>query len=176
MSPIKSALHIRLGIVLFCLLSMTSCYTLQVPTTSNSGQLRNYPYIYIIPTSSVSGSSGVHGTQYGVYGGATMTTNPSEVIAGYLMKKGFTILPELTPELQSKTLIVSYGHTGKRQLSLFAYSNIVLIQFRDAKTHSLVASSEAEGCGDNEAQDILQAITRALDALFNNTPQAQLLN
>ncbi len=178
MSPIKNTLHIHLGIALFCLLSMTSCYTytLQVPTTSNSGQLRDYPYVYIIPTSSVSGSSGVYGTQYRVRGGETMTTNPSEVIAGYLMKKGFTILPELTPELQSNTLIVSYGHTGKRQLSPYAYSNIVLIQFRDAKTHSLVASSEAEGCGDNEAQDILQAITRALDALFNNTPQAQLLN
>ncbi len=152
---------------LFFLFSMTSCYTLQVPTTSNSGKLQDYPYVYVIPTSGVSGSSGVYGNQYyGVYGGQTTTTNPSEVIAGYLMKRGFTILPEITPELQSKTLIASYGHTGKRQLSLFAYSNIVLIQFRDAKTHELIASSEAEGCGSDEAQDILQAITRALDALF----------
>lgn len=145
---------------------MTGCYTLQVPTTSNSGKLQSYPYVYVIPTSGVSGSSGVYGNQYGVYGGQTTTTNPSEVIAGYLMKRGFTILPEITPDLQSKTLIASYGHTGKRQLSLFAYSNIVLIQFRDAKTHELVASSEAEGCGSDEAQDVLQAITRALDALF----------
>ena len=145
---------------------MAGCYTLQVPTTSNSGKLQNYPYVYVIPTSGVSGSSGVYGNQYGVYGGQTTTTNPSEVITGYLMKQGFTILPEITPELQSKTLIASYGHTGKRQLSLFSYSNIVLIQFRDAKTHELVASSEAEGCGSDEAQDILQAIIRALDALF----------
>lgn len=153
-------------IVLLFLLSMTSCYTLQVPTTSNSGKLQNYPYVYVIPTSGVSGSSGVYGNQYGVFGGKTTTTNPSEVIAGYLMKRGFTILPEINPELQSKTLIASYGHTGKRQLSLFAYSNIVLIQFRDAKTHELIASSEAEGCGSDEAQDVLQAITRALDSLF----------
>lgn len=156
----------QLSLLLFCICAMVSCYTLQVPTTSNSGQLQNYPYVYIIPTSSVSGSSGVYGNQYGVHGGITTTTNPSEVIAGYLMKKGYVILPELVPNLQSKTLVVSYGHTGKRMLSLFAYSNIVLIQFRDATTHDLIASSEAEGCGSDEAQDILQAITRALDALF----------
>lgn len=163
---IKRTKVVHVVALLFFLLSMTSCYTLQVPTTSDSGKLQNYPYVYVIPTSGVSGSSGVYGNQYGVYGGQTTTTNPSEVIAGYLMKRGLTILPEITPDLQSKTLIVSYGHTGKRQLSLFAYSNIVLIQFRDAKTHELVASSEAEGCGSDEAQDILQAITRALDALF----------
>ena len=163
--------------LLFCVLSMTSCYTLQIPTTSNTGQLQNYPYAYIIPTSStVSVSSGVYGTQYGVFGGgSSTTTNPTEVIAGYLMKKGVIILPEPTPKLQSNILIVTYGYLGKRQLSLFAQSNIVLIQFRDAKTQQLVASCEAEGCGDNEAQGILQAITRALDTLFDNTPQTQSL-
>lgn len=166
MCKVKRTQVVHIIVLLFCLSSMTGCYTLQVPTTSNSGKLQNYPYVYVIPTSGVSGSSGVYGNQYGVYGGQTTTTNPSEVIAGYLMKRGFTILPEITPDLQSKTLIASYGHTGKRQLSLFAYSNIVLIQFRDAKTHELVASSEAEGCGSDEAQDVLQAITRALDALF----------
>lgn len=158
---------IHVGVLLFCLLAMSSCYTLQQPTINNTGQLRNYPYVYIIPTSSVSASSGVYGNQYGVYGGKTRTTNPSEAIAGYLMKKGYAVLPTITPEWQSQTLIVSYGHTGKRSLSLFAYSNIVLIQFRDAQTNELIASSEAEGCGSDEAEDILQAIKRALDALFN---------
>lgn len=150
----------------FFLLSMTSCYTLQVPTTSNSGKLQNYPYVYVIPTSGVSSNSGVYGNQYGVYGGQTTTTNPSEVIAGYLMKRGYSILPEVTPNLQSSTLIVSYGRTGKRRLSLFFNSEIILIQFRDAQTQQLVASSEAEGCGDNEAQKVSQAIMRALNALF----------
>ena len=96
-----------------------------------------------------------------------ITTNPSEVIAGYLMKKGYTILPELTADLEEKTLVINYGHLGKRRLSLFSHSNIVILQFRNAQTHELVASSEAEGGnGANEANDILQAITRALDALF----------
>lgn len=166
MNRCKKNKTIRFCLLLLCLSSMTGCYTLQVPTVSNPGNLRDYQYAYVIPTSSVSASSGVHGNQYGVYGGATTSTNPSEVIAGYLMKKGYVILPELTADLQGKTLVVSYGHVGKRELSLFAYSNIVLLQFRNAQTHELVASSEAEGCGSDEAQDVLQAITRALDALF----------
>lgn len=154
-------------LILTCVaLSLVSCYTLQVPTTTINGQLENYAYAYVIQTSSVTGSSGVYGNKYGVYGGTTKTTNPSEVIVGYLMKCGYTILPEIDPNLADKTLIVNYGHTGKRQLSMFAYSNIVMIQIRDAKTHNLIAQSEAEGCGADEAEDILQAINRALDSIF----------
>ena len=153
--------------LLLTAITFTSCYTLQVPTTSVAKDLHNYAYAYVIQTSAVTGSSGVYGNQFGVYGGSTKSTNPSEVISGYLMKRGYAILPELDPNLADKTLIVNYGHTGKRQLSLFAYSNIVLIQFRDAKSHELVAQSEAEGCGEDEAADILQAIHRALDSIFS---------
>ena len=85
MCKVKSTQVLHIIVLLFCLSSMTGCYTLQVPTTSNSGKLQSYPYVYVIPTSGVSGSSGVYGNQYGVYGGQTTTTNPSEVIAGYLM-------------------------------------------------------------------------------------------
>lgn len=154
-------------LLIFAAMSLTSCYTLQVPTTSVAKNLNSYAYAYVLPTSAVTGSSGIYGNLYGLYGGTTKSTNPSEVISGYLMKRGYTILPELDPNLAEKTLIVNYGHTGKRQLSLFAYSNIVLIQFRDAKTHELVAQSEAEGCGEDEAADILQAIHRALDSIFS---------
>lgn len=158
----------KIIVTLFVALSLTSCYTLQAPVTTVHSNIHNYAYAYVIQTSSVTGSSGVYGNQYGVYGGTTKTTNPSEVIAGYLMKCGYTILPQIDPNLADKTLVVSYGHTGKRTLSLFAYSNIVMVQFRDAKTHELIAQSEAEGCGDDEAADILQAINRALDSIFKN--------
>ena len=167
MNRCKKNKTIRFCLLLLCVSSMTGCYTLQVPTVSNPGNLRDYQYAYIIPASGVSASYEVSGNQYGVYGGKMITTNPSEVIAGYLMKKGYTILPELTADLEEKTLVINYGHLGKRRLSLFSHSNIVILQFRNAQTHELVASSEAEGGnGANEANDILQAITRALDALF----------
>ena len=119
-----------------------------------------------MPTSGVTSSSGVSENIWGVYGGQTKTINPSEVISGYLMKIGYTPLPNITEELVEKTLVVSYGYTGRRQLGLFAYASCIIIQMRDAKTHEMVASCEAEGCGDDETDDILQAIYSGLNAIF----------
>lgn len=137
------------------------------------GELENYKYVYVIPTGGVTSSAGtsgaVFGSQYGVYGGVyggpTRTVNPAETIKGYMMQMGYTVLPEVTPEFADKTMIVAYGYTGKRQLSPFAYASGVMIQMRDAKTQNLVASVEAEGCGTDEADDILQAIHTAIERL-----------
>lgn len=156
-------------VILLSLLTifLSGCATLQPPIKTVNEDLKKYTYCYIMPTGgSVSGSTGVYGDQYNVYGGITKTTNPTDVISGFLMKHNYTILPEIKSEFADKTLIVSYGHVGTRQLFL-AYTQIILIQFRDAKTHELVASCEAEGCGDTEADDIYQAIMRALQAIFN---------
>lgn len=148
-------------------LLLTGCGTmLKVPTADIKGNVYKYNYVYVIPTSGVTSSSGVYGNQYGVYGGSTKTVNPSEVISGYLMKKGYTTLPNVDPNLADNTMIVSYGYTGRRQLSLFSYASCVMIQFRDAKTHELVATCEGEGCGEDETADILQAIYSALGVVF----------
>ena len=147
-------------------LTLTSCSALKVPTAEIKGNVLDYPYAYVIPTSGVTSNSGVYGNQYGVYGGRTKTINPSEVISGYLMKLGYTILPSISPELADKTLIVSYGYTGRRQLSLFSYPSCI-IQMRDAKTHNMVASCEAEGCGEDETAGILQAIYKGLDKIYS---------
>ena len=145
---------------------LTGCSVLNVPTADVKGNVYKYNYVYVIPTSGVTSSSGVYGNQYGVYGGSTKTVNPSEVISGYLMKKGYTTLPNVDPNLAENTMIVSYGYTGRRQLSLFSYASCVMIQFRDAKTHELIATCEGEGCGEDETADILQAIYSALGVIF----------
>lgn len=147
-------------------LVVVSCSVLKVPTAKIEGNVYNYQYVYVIPTSGVTSSSGVYGNQYGVYGGSTKTINPSDVISGYLMKKGFTIVPSITPELAEKTLIASYGYTGRRQLSLFSYASCIILQFRAAKTSEMIASCEAEGCGSDETEDILQAIHSGLNKIF----------
>ena len=147
-------------------LVMTSCYTLNAPVTQYRGNLYNYSYVFVVPTAAVTSSSGVYGDQYGVYGGETKTISPSEVISGYLMKKGYTPIPSVTDDLADKTLVVSYGFTGRRQLGLFAYASCIIIQMRDAKTHEMVASCESEGCGSDETEDVLQAITSGLNAIF----------
>ena len=145
---------------------LTGCSVLNVPTADVKGNVYKYNYVYVIPTSGVTSSSGVYGNQYGVYGGSTKTVNPSEVISGYLMKQVYTTLPNVDPNLAENTMIVSYGYTGRRQLSLFSYASCVMIQFRDAKTHELIATCEGEGCGEDETADILQAIYSALGVIF----------
>lgn len=147
-------------------LLLTGCGVLNAPIADVQGNIYKYNYVYVIPTSGVTSSSGVYGNQYGVFGGETRTINPSEVISGYLMKKGYTTLPIIDPNLAENTMIVSYGYTGRRQLSLLSYASCVMIQFRDAKTHELVATCEGEGCGEDETEDILQAIYSALGVIF----------
>ena len=153
-----------LAIIAFAL---TSCGELKIPVAEVTGNVQDYPYVYVVPTSGVTSSSGVYGNEYGVYGGTTKTINPSEVISGYLMKKGYTVLPSISPELADKTLIVTYGYTGRRQLSLFAYASCIIIQMRDAKSHAMIASCEAEGCGSDETDDILQAIHSRIDKNYS---------
>ena len=152
---------------LIAMFAFASCgVMLNAPVASVKSNLYKYSYVYVVPTSGVTSSSGVSENIWGVYGGQTKTINPSEVISGYLMKIGYTPLPNITEELVEKTLVVSYGYTGRRQLGLFAYASCIIIQMRDAKTHEMVASCEAEGCGDDETDDILQAIYSGLNAIF----------
>lgn len=83
------------------------------------------------------------------------------------MKKGYTPVPSVTDELADKTLVISYGYTGRRQIGLFSYASCIIIQVRDAKTHEMVASCESEGCGEDETDDILQAIDSGLNKIFS---------
>lgn len=136
---------------------------LKRPTATVIGDINAYSYYFIVPTGSVTSSSEVHGNQFGVFGGGTRTVTPSEVISGYLMKNGYNVITFNTPELADKTLIVSYGYTGRRSISALAYVSGIIIQMKDAKTQELVASFEAEGYGSDETDDILEAILSSMD-------------
>jgi hypothetical protein len=155
-----------LGIILTGIL-MFSCAPLRVATTVNNGNIKDYQYIYISPTKTLTSSTGgVYGGQYGMYGATTSkSVNPSDVIVGILSKEGFIVVPELKPDLYDKTLIVNYGESGRRNRGL-GYTIEVTIQFVSAQTHALICSTTAEGQGETEADDIRQAITRALSALL----------
>jgi hypothetical protein len=103
-----------------------------------------------------------------VAGGVTKTTNPADLMSGYLMQKGFVILPQLDQTKLSETLVLSYGETGHRSVGflwLFDATSII-IQFRDAQTNEIVASAESEDYGSTEADNIRYAINNALDAIF----------
>ena len=138
-------------------------------STFKNSSVENYKYIYISPTKSLTSSAGYvdGGASYGVYGATqSKSVNPSDVISGILIKKGFIRLPELKEELNDKTLIVNYGESGKRDTGLGGYTIEVTIQFVSGKSSELVSSCTAEGQGQTEADDIRQAITRCITALY----------
>ena len=103
-----------------------------------------------------------------VHGGVTRTTNPSDMMSGFLMQKGFTILPQLDQNKLAETLVLSYGETGHRDVGFLwlSTSTNIIIQFRDAQTNDLIASAEAEDYGSTEADNVRYAIQKALDAIF----------
>lgn len=141
-----------------------------VPTVVIKGDPRQYKYVHVIPTSGTTASSGVSTTVHiwgpvGITtGNANSTANPSELLAGFLMKEGYTVVPTISPEIADKTLIVSYGFLGTYNS---AYSKIIL-QMTDASTHDVVASYETFGIGNNDAERVSEALDYAID-LFQYT-------
>ena len=158
-------------IVLFlAAIVLTACGALKPTTCSVQPTFYKYRYVYIMPTGSVTGSTGVY-TSYvdnRVHGGVTRTTNPSDMMSGYLMQKGLTILPQLDEAKKTETLVLSYGETDHRDVGFLwlSTSTGIIIQFRDAQTNDLIASAEAEDYGSTEADNVRYALRKALDAIF----------
>ncbi len=146
---------------------INGCAPLRVATTVNNGNIKEYKYVLISPTETLTSSTGsVYGGNYVAYGSTTTrSVNPGDIIAGILSKEGFIVLSELRPELVEETLIVNYGESGRRNRGL-GYTIEVTIQFISAKSYTLICSSTAEGQGETEADDIRQAITRSLSAIL----------
>ena len=158
-------------LIFIATLALTACGALKPTTCSVHPNFYKYRYVYIMPTGSVTGSTGVY-TSYvddRVRGGVTRTTNPSDMMAGTLMQKGFTILPQLDQNKLAETLVLSYGETGHRDVGFLwlSTSTGIIIQFRDAQTNDLIASAEAEASGSTEADDVRYAIEKAMDAIFS---------
>ena len=158
-------------LLFYAAFAMTACGALKPTTCSVQPTFYKYRYVYIMPTGSVTGSTGVY-TSYAdnrVHGGVTRTTNPSDMMSGFLMQKGFTILPQLDQNKLAETLVLSYGETGHRDVGFLwlSTSTNIIIQFRDAQTNELIASAEAEDFGSTEADNVRYAIQKALEAIFS---------
>lgn len=148
----------------FCALmavSMMGAKKVKAPMVDVRGDLSKYEYVYVIPVSGDKPAPGVPANNgYVIY---SRNLYPSDVISGYLMKFNYTILPECSLEHAEKTLIVSYGFTGRRLLSWVKSACTVFIQMSDAQTHEIVASFEAEGAGYDEVFAMLEAIYTDLE-------------
>lgn len=148
---------------------VNGCAILDEPKVTRTDDINKYKYVAISNTGSLSSGSGtVVGNQYGVYGGSTSkSVNPGLVIEGILLKKGFTSINEIRPEIVDKTLIVKYGESGKREVAggLGRYTLEATISFINAKTYGNVYTCTAEGQGTTEADSIREAIARCLSGL-----------
>ena len=166
MQIIKRSLYLLFFGLIIC---FTSCVTLQ-PTTITRNEkdaLSNYKYFYINPTGAKTGSTGyVYGNQYGVYGGSSAkSTDPCDIITVFMLKKWYIRIAAIDENIADKTLVISYGETGRRPAGL-GYTINVTLQFTSAKTHNIVCSVSGEGMGETEADDIRIAITRCLETAF----------
>ncbi len=152
---------------LVCSICLISCGSLKPVSITRNGSLADYKYVYITPTAVKSSTEGgVYGNQYGVYGASnSKSITPSETIAGYFLKKGYVILPQLKPELEDQTVVVNFGESGKRNLNL-GYTLEVTIQVISAKTSEVICQGVAEGQGSTETDDIRIAIRRYMEEML----------
>ncbi|MCH5244804.1 MAG: hypothetical protein J1F29_07910 [Lentimicrobiaceae bacterium] len=166
----------RLYSVLLCVLTcfFISCApVLMAPLITNHGgdTIHNYRYFYITPTGDYTSKSASLAVPigFGMYVGSdnTRTTTPSHIIAGTLIKNGYIQVNEVNPENAQKTMIVNFGETGRHDQSI-GYSIEVTIQFVSAATQRIICTCTADGIGETEADDIRNAIERALKPLFSN--------
>lgn len=149
-------------------LLFASCVSLQPVRVTRNSSLDQYTYFYITPTETKTGSSGgVYGNGYGVYGSSiSKSTNPADIISGYLIKKGLVRLPEIKSDLADKTMIINYGETGRRSTGLGGYTIEVTLQVLSAKTSEVICVITGEGQGETEADDIRIAINRCLEEVY----------
>ena len=144
---------------------LTGCVALRPATVHVNKDLRAYTHVYVSETQAIYSTSVSHrGDSPTSY--YSVSVNPRDVLVGIFAKNGFIVLPRLDERLKSKTLLVSYGKSGRRRVLLGAYAKEITIQLVSAETGELVATATAEGRDSTEAEEIEQAITRALDALF----------
>ena len=160
-----------LPIVLLSIL-LSGCVTLLPTTVTRNAHdnLKNYKYFYVNPSGAKTGGAGyVTGGNYGLFGASeTRSTEPCDIISGYLIKKGYIRVADIDENIRDKTLVVSYGETGRRAAGL-GYTIEVTLQFTSSKTHEVVCTVTGEGQGETEADDIRIAINRCLNSVFDSS-------
>lgn len=163
MTKFSLYLAVAMGIVL------GGCAILKPVESKKFGDISAYKYAVIGQTQTLGSSAGSGYVGYGTGGGfmisVSKSVNPSDVIAGILMNKGFIIVDSTTNPKQ--TLLVKYGQGDKRNVlgGLGGYTLEVSIQILDFTTNEPLFTCKAEGQGETESDDIREAITRCLQDL-----------
>lgn len=159
----------RLIIIVLLSIVMSGCVTLQPVTITRNDKddFSNYKYFYVNPAGTKTGSSGmVVGNKYGVYGGSeTKSTDPCDVITGFLIRKGFVRVVSIDDSNKDKTFVINYGEVGRR-MGFFCDNIEIVLQFSSASTNEVICTVAGEGDGETEADVIRKAIERCLNTAF----------
>lgn len=147
---------------------MWGCVSLAPTTITRKQTLDGYKYVYITPTAernSVSGAT--FGGAYGVYGTTSSNSiSPSELIAGYLMNKGYIRISEIKQDNAKTTFIVNYGDGNMRYEGLGNHAIEVTLQLLNAETNELICVVKADAIGNTDSDAIINAINKCLDEIF----------
>ena len=148
-------------LILFLLIY--GCGTVKPPQIVKKSALDKYKYVYIPQIQSINSTTGI--PFLGMTIPYSKSTSPRDIIAGYFLKKGYTLLAEIDSDKKDSTIIVNYGESGRRPIFL-GYVLEITIQITSASTAEVLSVVTAEGLGETEADDTRKAITKALKALF----------
>ena len=152
--------------IVFC-----SCISLQKPTATFHSSLEGYKYVYITPTTPVQSVVGAtFGGSYGIYGGTdTYSVNPADIIAGFFIKRGFIVVPEIKSENADQTIVINYGEekSGQTTMSIFHIVGVV-IQIISAATNDVICICTGEGSSETDTGAVTQAINRSMEELFKH--------
>lgn len=153
-------------------LLINGCAILKPVESKKFGDISVYKYVVIGKTQTLNSATGSGYVGYGTGGGfmasVAKSVNPSDVIAGILMKKGFVVLDSMNDNAKKEqTLLLQYGQGDRRNVlgGLGGYTLEVSIQILDFTTKEPKFICTAEGQGETEADDIRKAITRCLSDL-----------
>jgi hypothetical protein len=163
--------RIYLSLIILATVSLTGCGSVKLlPVNVDSKQsLDGYKYFYITPTGEKSGTTtSIYNAGYGTYGTTHQkSTNPADVISGFLIKRGYIRVAELPGPNLEETLIINYGESGRRRFGIWgSYTLEATLQFLSASTSEILCTVSGEGVGSTEADDIRVAINRCLQAVF----------
>lgn len=160
------------SLLLLCVgaLMFTSCLSIAPTSISRNGSLDGYRYFYVTPTAernSVTGDTwGHHGNTYGST--TSNSVNPADLIAGFLMNRGYIRVPEVKKEDAAQTMVINYGDGNVREGWFFDMRAAeVTIQILNGQTNGLVCVCKAEEKSNNDAKATRMAIEKALNEIFN---------
>ncbi|MCR5588707.1 MAG: hypothetical protein K6F72_03730 [Bacteroidales bacterium] len=153
-------------------LLLSSCLSLAPTTITRHASLDGYKYFYVTPTSERSAvTGGTYGHNGNVYGSTrSNSVNPADLIAGYLMNRGYVRVPEVKQQNAAQTMIINYGDGNSREGFWEERAVEVTIQVLNGETNELICVCRADDKGGDEARAITRAINKCLDEIFLQRP------